>query len=132
MTMFNAQAANDRVVIADDDSDIRELVALAVSKAKLSLVASAADGDAALAAITRYHPDLAILDAAMPGMSGFEVCRAARADPEVGDLRILLLSASVDVSARELGLEAGADYFMPKPFGLRELTAWLSVGKESR
>jgi DNA-binding response OmpR family regulator len=132
MTLVNTRTDRDTVVIADDDADIRELVAVAVLKAKLELVASAADGIAALAAITEHHPDLAILDAAMPGMNGFDVCRAARQDPSAGDLRILLLSASVDESSRSLSLDAGADYFMPKPFGLRELTAWLSVGKEAR
>lgn len=132
MTLLSTRASRDTVVIADDDADIRELVAVAVAKAKLELVASASDGTSALEAITKHRPDLAILDAAMPGMSGFDVCRAARADPSVGDLRILLLSASVDESSRSLSVAAGADYFMPKPFGLRELTAWLAVGKEKR
>jgi DNA-binding response OmpR family regulator len=132
MTMLDTVPMTNSVVVADDDPDIRELVAIAVAKAKLALVASEADGPSALAAILRYHPDLAILDAAMPGMSGFEVCRAARADPRTGDMRVLMLSASVDDTSRTLGTEAGADYYMPKPFNVRELTAWLAVGKEAR
>lgn len=120
------------VVIADDDADIRDLVTIAVSKAGLDVVANVADGRSALEAIKMYNPDLAILDISMPEMTGIEVCRAARDDPSVTDLRILLLSASVDDAARNVGLEAGADYFLAKPFSPRELVAWLSVGKEAR
>lgn len=120
------------VVIADDDADIRELVTIAVTKSGLDVVANVADGRSALEAIQKYNPDLAILDISMPEMTGIEVCRAVRADPSVTDLRILLLSASVDDVARNVGLEAGADYFLAKPFSPRELVAWLSVGKEAR
>lgn len=120
------------VVIADDDADIRELVTIAVTKAGLNVVATVADGAAALEAITRLNPDLAILDISMPELTGIEVCRAVRADPGITDLRILLLSASVDETARAIGIAAGADYFMAKPFSPRELVAWLAVGKEVR
>ena len=120
------------VVIADDDPDIRSLVAIAVAKAGLELLANVADGRAALAAILQYHPDLAILDVSMPEMTGVEVVRAIRSDESVGDVRVLLLSASVDEAARNVGMESGADYFFPKPFSPRDLAAWLAVGKEDR
>jgi CheY-like chemotaxis protein len=120
------------VVIADDDPDIRDLVRIAVGKSGLDLVASVSDGVAALAAIRTHDPDLAILDISMPEMTGVEVCRAVRADPALTDVRILLLTASVDDTARKLGTDAGADHFMAKPFSPRDLAAWLSVGKEPR
>ena len=120
------------VIIADDDADIRELIAIAVQRSGLTLVASVSDGAAALAAIREHRPDLAILDIAMPELSGVEVCRAVRADPDSGDVRILLLSASVDETAQSVGLDAGADHFIAKPFSPRALTEWLSVGKEPR
>jgi len=120
------------VVVADDDADIRSLVSIAVSKAGLELLASVSDGALALAAILEHQPDLAILDVSMPEMTGLDVCRAVRADASVGDLRILLLSASVDEQSRSIGIEAGADYFLAKPFSPRELATWLSVGKEPR
>jgi len=120
------------VVIADDDADIRELIAIAVGRAGLTLLASVGDGAAALSAIREHRPDLAILDIAMPELSGIDVCRAVRADPESGDLRILLLSASVDETAQSVGRDAGADHFIAKPFSPRALTEWLSVGKEPR
>lgn len=121
-----------RVVIADDDADIRDLVALAVRRAGLDPVAVVGDGDAALASILREDPDLAILDITMPGMTGFEVCRAVREAGTTTDVRIVLLSASVDDSDRAMSLAAGADYFMAKPFSPKELVAWLAVGKETR
>jgi len=120
------------VVIADDDPDIRDLVRIAVGKSGLDLVASVSDGVAALEAIRTHDPDLAILDISMPEMTGVEVCRAVRADPALTDVRILLLTASVDDTARKLGTDAGADHFMAKPFSPRDLAAWLSVGKETR
>ena len=120
------------VVVADDDADIRSLVGIAIMKAGLEMVASVADGARAIEAIKLHKPDLAILDVSMPEMTGLEVCREARADDTLGDLRILLLSASVDEASRAVGIESGADYFIAKPFSPRELAAWLAVGKEER
>ena len=120
------------MVVADDDQDIRTLVSIAVNKAGLELLASVGDGARALEAILEHHPDLAILDVSMPEMTGLEVCRAVRADDSVGDLQILLLSASVDEESQAIGIEAGADYFFAKPFSPRELATWLSAGKEAR
>lgn len=120
------------VIVADDDQDIRSLVSIAVSKAGLELLESVSDGAQALAAIQKHKPDLAILDVSMPEMTGLEVCRAVRSDASIGDVRILLLSASVDEQSQSIGIEAGADYFLAKPFSPRELASWLSVGKEPR
>jgi DNA-binding response OmpR family regulator len=120
------------VVCADDDPDILGLVTIAVKRAGLTLAATAPDGDRALDTIRELVPDLAILDVSMPGMSGLEVCRLVREDPALDDVRLAVLSASVDESARSVALEAGADHFLSKPFGIRELTAWLAAGKEPR
>jgi len=120
------------VVVADDDPDIRTLVSLSVVKAGLAILASVGDGALALAAIREHRPDLAILDVSMPEMTGLEICRAVRLDASLDDLRILLLSASVDENTQAVGLAAGADYFLAKPFSPRDLVVWLSVGKEAR
>jgi DNA-binding response OmpR family regulator len=120
------------IIVADDDQDIRSLVSIAVRKAGADLVASVGDGALALEAILKYQPDLAILDVSMPEMTGLEVCRAVRSNSSIGDVRILLLSASVDEASQSVGIEAGADYFLAKPFSPRELAIWLSVGKEPR
>jgi DNA-binding response OmpR family regulator len=120
-------------VIADDDGDIRALVKISARKAGLEVVAEAADGTEALAAIRRLVPDFAILDVAMPGLTGLEVCARVRADPELDSVRLLLVSAAVDEASIEAGERAGAIDYLAKPFSPRELTARLSlhVGQES-
>jgi DNA-binding response OmpR family regulator len=116
-----------RVVVADDDPDIRALVAISARKAGLDVVASVEDGDKAWAAIQEFIPDLAILDVAMPGMTGLEVCRLVRADERLNDLPVLLLSAAVDEASREAGDEAGAQDYLAKPFSPRALVSWLTT-----
>jgi CheY-like chemotaxis protein len=116
-----------RVVVADDDPDIRALVAISARKAGLDVVASVEDGDKAWEAIQEFIPDLAILDVAMPGMTGLEVCRLVRADPRLNDLPVLLLSAAVDEASREAGDEAGAQDYLAKPFSPRALVSWLTT-----
>lgn len=120
------------VVVADDDADIRALVAITVQRAGLQLAASVADGAAALAAIREHVPDLAILDVAMPELTGIEVCRQVRAEAALDHVRLLLLSASVDETSQAIGVAAGADYFLAKPFSPRDLRAWLAIGREEQ
>ena len=115
-----------RVVTADDDADIRGLVEIAVTKAGLELVSIADDGPSALKAIRETRPDLVVLDVSMPGMSGLEVCRAVRADPELTGTAIVLLSAAVDDQSRVAGIQAGAIEFLSKPFSPNELSKRLA------
>jgi DNA-binding response OmpR family regulator len=126
------RAMSPTVVIADDDPDIRALVKISATRAGLDVVDVAEDGDAALAAIRSFIPDVAILDVAMPGLSGLEVCRAVRADSALNGVHILLLSASVDEATMAAGMTAGAADYLSKPFSPRELAAQLSAySKES-
>lgn len=110
-----------RVVVADDDGDIRLLVGIAVRKAGLELVASAADGDAAWITILAEAPDLVVADVSMPGMTGVDLCRLVRAEPSLAATRVVLLSAAVDDLSRQAGLDAGATDYLIKPFSPREL-----------
>jgi DNA-binding response OmpR family regulator len=114
-----------RVIVADDDADIRALVAISVRKAGMEVVASVEDGTSAWAAIGELVPDLVILDVAMPGLTGIEVCRLVRADARFDSVPILLLSAAVDEASRAAGTEAGAQNYLAKPFSPRALVAWL-------
>lgn len=103
------------VVVADDDPDLRPLIALTLRKAGFE-VEEVDNGTDALAAIGRRRPDLAVLDVTMPGLSGPEVVARVRADASVSSCRILLLTAH--------RLDAGdADDYLPKPFSPRELVA---------
>ena len=124
--------AHVRVLVADDEEDIRLLVCLALRRAGCTVVAAVEDGAQALAAARAQRPDVVVLDVAMPGVAGLEVCEALRADPdpELAGCRVLLLSAGASSDDVARGLAAGADAYLPKPFTIagliaevRELTA---------
>jgi CheY-like chemotaxis protein len=110
-----------RVLVADDEEDIRALVCLAVGKAGCTVVTSVADGAAALAEARIHLPDLAVLDVSMPGATGLEVCTALRSDPVTAGIRILLLSAGASLDDVARGLAAGADAYLAKPFAVAGL-----------
>ncbi|WP_369137055.1 response regulator [Modestobacter versicolor] len=119
-----------RVLVADDEEDIRQLVCLAVRKAGCTVVAAVADGAQALRSARDERPDLVVLDVSMPEATGLEVCAALRADQTTAGCRVLLLSAGASSDDVARGLAAGADAYLPKPFTIagliaevRELTA---------
>lgn len=113
------------VIIADDDADIRTLVAIAVSRAGFELIDELDDGDGAWEAVQSFVPDIVVLDVAMPGKTGVEVTRLIRADPALQGMHVILLSAAVDDVAREAGMSAGANEYLVKPFSPRELAGRL-------
>jgi DNA-binding response OmpR family regulator len=112
-----------RVLVADDEDDIRDLVCLAVRKAGAAEVTAVADGTTALAEARLRLPDLAVLDVSMPGATGLEVCSALRADPATAGIAILLLSAGASLDDVARGLSAGADAYLAKPFSVAGLVA---------
>ncbi|QXG75332.1 response regulator [Modestobacter sp. L9-4] len=112
-----------RVLVADDEEDIRLLVTLAVRRAGCSVVAAVADGAQALAAARAELPDLVVLDVSMPEATGLEVCAALRAEPVTAGCRVLLLSAGASPDDVARGLAAGADAYLPKPFTVAGLVA---------
>jgi len=120
------EAGPKRVVIADDDADIRVLIAIAARKAGLVVVAEESDGVAALDAVRRVQPDLAILDVSMPAMTGIEVCRTVRGDTSLDSVCLVLLSAGADDRARGIGLASGADHYLIKPFSPKALAVTLA------
>src|SRR5262249_27738742 len=86
-------------------------------------VEAVADGEAALEAVLRKRPDLVITDVMMPKLDGIGLLRAIRTDPKLSGLPVILLSARAGEEARIEGLDAGADDYLTKPFGARELLA---------
>ena len=110
-----------RVLVADDEDDIRALVCLAVTRAGGAVVGAVADGTTALAAARSDLPDLAVLDVSMPGATGLEVCTALREDPATAGTRVLLLSAGASPDDVARGLAAGADAYLAKPFQVAAL-----------
>ena len=111
-----------QILVAEDDRDIAELIAHYVEKAGWT-PQLAASGDEALALARKTPPDLAILDVMLPGMSGFEVCRALRADSRTADLPIIMVTARAEEPDRIVGLDLGADDYLAKPFSPNELLA---------
>ena len=112
-----------RVLVADDEDDIRALVGVAVRRAGCLLVAAEADGAGALATARTELPDLVVLDVSMPELTGLEVCAALRQDPATAGVRVLLLSAGASPDDIARGLSAGADAYLPKPFSVADLVA---------
>ncbi|HUQ19497.1 MAG TPA: response regulator transcription factor [Gemmatimonadaceae bacterium] len=108
------------VLVVDDEADIVALVAYHLAKEGFR-VSTAADGKAAVAQITKDHPDLVVLDEMLPGMSGFEVLERIRADAGTTAIPVLMLTARKDESDRIRGLSLGADDYLTKPFSPREL-----------
>ncbi|MGH7620101.1 MAG: ATP-binding protein, partial [Gemmatimonadaceae bacterium] len=111
-----------RVLVADDNADMRDYIARVLESSGWS-VETVANGEAALAAVRRHAPDLVLSDVMMPGVDGFDLLRALRADAATRDLPVILLSARAGEEARVEGLDAGADDYLVKPFSARELAA---------
>jgi len=108
-----------RVLIADDSSQLRLLVRRALLLADHDVL-EAVDGEQALAILRLEQPDVAILDVIMPGLNGLDVCRAARADPVLETIGIIILSANASIDQAST---AGADRFVSKPFLPSDLLA---------
>ena len=110
------------VLVADDDADIRDLVAFKLEQAGLEVVA-VEDGQAALEQARARQPTLAVLDVSMPALSGIDVCRMLRADPATAGMSIIMLTARVQEQDVKGGFSAGADDYVTKPFSPRELVS---------
>jgi two-component system response regulator RpaA len=108
------------ILVVDDDEDVAETIERALRRAghRVSVAHRGAD---ALQLARENRPDLMVLDIMMPGMSGVEVCRHVRANPELARMPILFLTAKGEIGDKIDGFEAGADDYLTKPFDLREL-----------
>jgi DNA-binding response OmpR family regulator len=111
-----------RVLVVEDEPHIRELVSLHLGLEGMR-VTEAADGDQALRLTRSQAFDLCVLDLMLPKIDGLAVCRAMRRDSMNTDTPILMLTAKRDEADKVLGLESGADDYLTKPFGVRELVA---------
>lgn len=111
-----------KILIADDDPNVREVIRFALSKAGYAVV-SADNGATALRLFAREQPALLVLDILMPEMDGLEVCRRLRAEPRSAAIPILFVSSRDDEVDKIIGLEMGGDDYLAKPFSPRELVA---------
>jgi DNA-binding response OmpR family regulator len=111
-----------RALIVEDEPHIGELVALHLSLEGLACTRTG-DGNEALRLAREGHFDLIVLDLMLPGLDGVTVCRAIRRESRNAETPILMLTARSEESDKVLGLESGADDYLTKPFGIRELVA---------
>ena len=111
-----------KILVVDDEKDIVDLVAYNLEREGFTVV-RAFDGQKAWDKVRAEKPDLVVLDLMLPGMSGLEICKRIRGDAMTRDLPVIMLTARTDPVDIVLGLELGADDYVTKPFGVRELVA---------
>lgn len=108
------------VVVADDSETILELILLTLARGGIETI-SAVDGAEALERIREHRPKVVILDAMMPNGDGYQVCSTLRADPDLEQPHVIMLTASAREVDRTRAEEAGVNEFMTKPFSPRDL-----------
>jgi len=109
-----------RIVIAEDEPDIRELVAFTLRFAGHEVTA-AANGEEAFQLASQIVPDIIIMDVRMPRMTGYDACRAMKADRILKDIPVVFLSAKGQDSEIQAGLDVGAEEYLLKPFAPDQL-----------
>ncbi len=110
-----------RILIAEDEPDIRELVAFTLRFAGHEVTATA-NGEEAVQQAVQVIPDLILMDVRMPKMTGYEACRLMKADPILKDIPVVFLSAKGQDSEIQTGMDVGAEDYMLKPFAPDQLT----------
>jgi two-component system OmpR family response regulator len=122
MVPMSTPSTPRRVLVVEDEAHIRELVCLHLGLEGFDCV-PVADGQEALGLASQKRIDLVVLDLMIPGIDGLTLCRAIRRSGPNRDVPILMLTARREESDKVLGLESGADDYLTKPFGVRELVA---------
>ncbi len=119
-----AQGAGHRVLVVDDDRNLRKIISTNLELAGFA-VETASDGAEALSMIENLQPDIVLLDLMMPYMDGYEVAKRIRnhQNPSIANVPIIILTAKGETEDKLRGFEAGADDYITKPFGPQELLA---------
>lgn len=115
-----AEGATHRILVVEDEDNIAIALDYLMTREGYAhdRVASGAD---AMARIRDTRPDLVLLDVMLPEVSGYEICQAVRMDPDLGSVKILMMTARGSAIERRKGMALGADGFISKPFDLKEL-----------
>ncbi len=114
------------VLVVDDEKDLRSLLDFNLKQSGYRTL-QAATGQEALMQAQRHAPDMILLDLNLPDLSGIEVARRLKADPETREIPIVMLTARGSEADRIAGFELGAEDYVPKPFSVRELILRLNV-----
>jgi phosphate regulon transcriptional regulator PhoB len=112
----------EKILVVEDEKDIVKMLDYNLKKEGFRTL-SVYDGEDALDAVSREHPDLIILDLMLPGMDGLEVCKILKKNTKTTTTPIIMLTAKSQESDKIVGLELGADDYVTKPFSPRELIA---------
>jgi DNA-binding response OmpR family regulator len=115
-----------RILVVEDEPDLQELVRHHLARERYDVV-TAGDGEAALREARRRIPDLIVLDLMLPGIDGLEVCRRLKTDPRTSTVPVVMLTAKGEESDAVIGLAQGADDYIRKPFGVKELVARIAA-----
>ncbi len=117
---------SQKIYIVEDEPDIRDTLKYNFSNEGFKVFTSP-DGEEALSNIKKVLPDVLILDLMLPGVSGLDVCKSIRADDDIRDMSIIMLTAKGEEIDRVIGFELGADDYVTKPFSVRELILRVKV-----
>ncbi len=120
--MSESDTPQKLVLIADDDIEIRRILARALDKLDCEVI-QAADGEEALTLVIQEHPDVLVLDVMMPTLSGWEICKYVRGKSEYADIRVLMLTAIGRTVNEMTSPLYGADAHLDKPFDVHEVVS---------
>jgi len=111
------------IILIEDDPDLRNLLTLALPFFGSFQVKAAEDGIQGLQMCTDHHPNCVVLDVKMPGLDGYQVARALRGDPDTAEIPLIILTALAQDRDVFEGLSSGADRYLQKPIGAKELAS---------
>ena len=115
-----------RIMVVEDDEDQREVMCINLSAAGYETV-QVADGDLAIDTARAERPDLVLLDANLPGVDGYSVCRLLKSDPGLASTPVLFITTRSSLDDRAVGLTLGADDYLVKPIDMAELMLRIQV-----
>jgi twitching motility two-component system response regulator PilH len=114
-----------KILIVDDSpTDMKRITLLLKNKGYI--ISTATDGERALDIVLKDKPDLVLLDVILPKKNGFQVCREVKTDPEIKDVKIILVTSKGQATDKVWGLKQGADGYLTKPFEDQELVKLLA------
>lgn len=120
------QTVKSTIFVVEDDPDILEILQFNLDKEGFRVKVET-NGEKAFDAIVAHPPDLLVLDLNLPGLSGIEICKYLRENPRTKELPIIMLTARSQEIDKIIGFEIGADDYVTKPFGIRELVARINA-----